>query len=62
MAVKQIGVTTGGNIKRFTCLAADTAAWLANPANALYGDGSTLRELDGNQDLYELQSGNWYIQ
>ena len=61
MTVKKIGVTIGGDIEQFTGLAADTTAWLtANTKNI--ADGSTYRELDGNKDLYEIQSGVWYKQ
>lgn len=60
MAVVQIGVTVGGNIKHYTGLTADTAAWLA--ANTSEADGSTYRELDGVFSMYEIQSGTWYIQ
>jgi hypothetical protein len=62
MAVKQIGVTVGGNIKQYTGLTADTAAWIAPGANTNCGAGSTYRELDGQYRLYEFQSGTWYLQ
>jgi hypothetical protein len=60
MAVKQIGETEAGGIQHFTGLTADTTTWLA--AHIDLKDGSTYRELDGNYNFYELQSGVWYIQ
>lgn len=63
MAVKQISVTRGGNIKEYTGLTADTAAFLVDPEYiAKSGNGSTYRELDGTFRLYELQSDVWYLQ
>lgn len=40
MAVKQIGVTTGGNIKRYQCLTTDNAS--TYPGAADCGAGSTM--------------------
>jgi hypothetical protein len=63
MALKQIGVTTGGTIKKFTCYTTDLVnGYPPKPDNA--GPGSTCKVLDSTAktlaDIFEWDGTDWY--
>jgi hypothetical protein len=58
MAVYEHEKTSATPARSYTCLTADTAAWLA--AHVSEPNGSSIRELDGAKRIYEIQDGTWY--
>ena len=56
--VKQIKRATTLNIREYIGLASDTDTFIAE--NTELASGSTYRELDGEQRVYQILNGIWY--